>query len=78
MDLNNRSRTLAIQLLRSTPFYPTHMGQYLREKYFFRHLQKLPVASFSRVLDAGCGPGTSNSRWPRKAGFEARLRSGLS
>lgn len=45
-------------LLRHTPFFPVHMGQYLREKYFFSHLQELPVASFREVLDAGCGPAT--------------------
>ena len=44
-------------LLHHTPFYPIHMGQYLREKYFFRHLQALPITQFHKVLDAGCGPG---------------------
>ena len=40
-----------------TPLRPVHIGQYLREKYFFRHLQVLPVTQFHKVLDAGCGPG---------------------
>lgn len=40
-----------------TPFRPVHIGQYLREKYFFRHLRVLPVTQFRKVLDAGCGPG---------------------
>ena len=40
-----------------TPFRPVHIGGYLREKYFFRHLQVLPVTQFHKVLDAGCGSG---------------------
>jgi len=40
-----------------TPFRPVHIGGYLREKYFFRHLGALPVTQFYKVLDAGCGPG---------------------
>ena len=40
-----------------TPFRPVHIGQYLREKYFFRYLQVLSVTQFHKVLDAGCGPG---------------------
>jgi len=40
-----------------TPFRPVHIGQYLREKYFFRYLQTLPVIQFHKVLDAGCGIG---------------------
>lgn len=58
MSLHDSAREVIKRLLYHTPLYPVHMGQYLREKYFFRHLQKLPVASFCRVLDAGCGPGT--------------------
>ena len=40
-----------------TLFRPVHIGQYLREKYFFRHLRALPVTQFCKVLDAGCGLG---------------------
>lgn len=58
MSLCDPAAEVIKHFLRPTPFYPIHMGQYLREKYFFRHLQRLPVASFCRVLDAGCGPGT--------------------
>ena len=59
MSLSNRTKALwTVRLLRSTVFYPVHTCQYLREKYFLRHLRRLPAASFCQVLDAGCGLGT--------------------
>src|SRR5215510_6790822 len=45
------------RLLRPTPFYPVHMGAYIRGLYFWREIKKLPVAQFRKVFDAGCGPG---------------------
>lgn len=39
------------------PFQPVHIGGYLRKKYFFRYMRRLPVPSFQEVLDAGCGSG---------------------
>ncbi len=44
-------------VIHRTPFRPVHIDQYLREKYFFRHLQCLPIIQFRKVLDAGCGSG---------------------
>jgi len=44
-------------IFRCTPFYPVHLGQYLRKMNFFKCLSDLPIKSFQQVLDAGCGPG---------------------
>lgn len=44
-------------IFRLTPFYPVHIGQYLRNKYFFKSLRTLPIKSFQHALDAGCGSG---------------------
>ena len=57
MTLSNRAKEIIKCLLRRTPFYPVHMGHYLRENYFFKHLKTLSVTLFQEVLDAGCGPG---------------------
>ena len=40
-----------------TPFRLVHISHYLRQKYFFKHLQAVPVTQFHKVLDAGCGSG---------------------
>lgn len=44
-------------LLKFTPFYPYHIGGYVRNLYFWKYVQKLPLENFSYVLDAGCGNG---------------------
>lgn len=51
-------KSLIKKILRRTPFYSVHLGQYLRKKYFFKSLSVLPVESFQHVLDAGCGSGS--------------------
>lgn len=52
-----------------TPFYPVHIGQYLRKIYFFKALRALPTESFCQALDAGCGSGIYTlklaKRYPR-------------
>lgn len=48
-----------------TPFQPVHIGGYLRKKYFFRYMRRLPVLSFQDVLDAGCGTGEYTLRLAR-------------
>ncbi len=45
------------RILKYTPFYPDHMGEYIRNLYFWRCVKKLPVERFIRILDAGCGEG---------------------
>lgn len=50
-------RSLAKDILKSTPFYPRHMGDYIRRMYFWREVKKLPVGRWNRVLDAGFGSG---------------------
>jgi 2-polyprenyl-3-methyl-5-hydroxy-6-metoxy-1,4-benzoquinol methylase len=45
------------ELLKYTPFYPIHTGNYIRDIYFWKYLKKLPVEKFTKVLDAGCGSG---------------------
>ncbi len=44
-------------LLKFTPFYPQHIGTYIRRLYFWKYIKKLPVEEFKEVLDAGCGGG---------------------
>jgi len=44
-------------LLKSTLFYPDHIGGYVRNLYFWKYVQKLPLEDFNCVLDAGCGSG---------------------
>ena len=51
--------------IRYTPFQPIHIGGYLRKKYFFRYMRRLPVLSFQEVLDAGCGSGEYSLRLAR-------------
>ena len=57
MSLANQAKEIIKSLLRHTPLYPVHIGQYMRKKYFFKYLQMLPITTFHEVLDAGCGPG---------------------
>lgn len=45
------------ELVRRTPLYPVHVGKYLRSRYFWREVSRLPVYDFQSVLDAGCGSG---------------------
>lgn len=51
--------------IRYTPFQPVHIGGYIRKKYFFRYMRRLPVPSFQEVLDAGCGSGEYTSMLAR-------------
>ena len=39
------------------PFYPKHIGAYTRNLYFWKYTTKLPINSFSCILEAGCGWG---------------------
>lgn len=50
-------KLIAKSLLRITPFYPQHIGGYVRNLYFWRYIKRLPVKNFTYVLDAGCGGG---------------------
>jgi SAM-dependent methyltransferase len=45
------------RLIRFTPFYPRHIGVYVRTLYFWKSIKKLPVKNFTYVLDAGGGDG---------------------
>lgn len=45
-------------LLKLTPFYPYHIGGYVRNLHFWKCVEKLPVENFACILDAGCGNGT--------------------
>jgi len=44
-------------ILKKTPFEPTHMGDYIRSLYFWKHIRTIPVETFMTILDAGCGDG---------------------
>jgi len=50
-------KSLARVILKNSPFYPRHMGDYIRRMYFWREVEKLPVERWTRVLDAGSGSG---------------------
>lgn len=52
-----KMKLIAKNLLKHTPFFPTHMGSYIRNLYFEKYLNKLPIKNFTKVLDAGCGDG---------------------
>lgn len=52
-----KRKLIATNLLKITPFYPRHIGDYTRNLYFWKCIKKLPVKKFSCVLDAGCGRG---------------------
>lgn len=41
-----------------SPFRPVHMGFYIRDLYFKKYLQQIPVERFKEVLDAGCNDGS--------------------
>jgi len=51
------AKTLAKHILRRTPLYPVHIGNYIRGLHFWREVSRLPVDDFKSVLDAGCGSG---------------------
>jgi 2-polyprenyl-3-methyl-5-hydroxy-6-metoxy-1,4-benzoquinol methylase len=44
-------------LIKKTGLWPTHIGVYLRKKYFNEVVKDLQSDSIKKVLDAGCGPG---------------------
>lgn len=48
---------IAKNLLKHTPFYPIHIGNYIRSLYFQKYLRQLPVEKVTKVLDACCGGG---------------------
>jgi len=50
-------KSLIKKLLKHTPFYPVHIGAYIRNLYFWRFIKKLPIEKFVKILDAGCGGG---------------------
>jgi len=50
-------KLIAKSLLRHTAFYPIHIGNYIRNLYFWKYIKKLKVKNFIYVLDAGCGRG---------------------
>ncbi|KAF5434013.1 2-polyprenyl-3-methyl-5-hydroxy-6-metoxy-1,4-benzoquinol methylase [Candidatus Methanophagaceae archaeon] len=50
-------KPIAKNLLVHTPYYPVHIGNYIRSLYFQKYLGQLPVEKVTNVLDAGCGGG---------------------
>jgi 2-polyprenyl-3-methyl-5-hydroxy-6-metoxy-1,4-benzoquinol methylase len=49
------AKELLRKLIKSSPFSVRHIGNYIRELWFFRIIQSLPLETFTSVLDAGCG-----------------------
>ena len=45
------------QFIKKSFFYPSHIGNYIRELYFWDFLKKLPERKIKTILDAGCGGG---------------------
>lgn len=56
-ELMSLARTVIKRFLKFTPFYPTHIGDYIRNIYFSKCTESLPWKDFSRILDSGCGHG---------------------
>jgi SAM-dependent methyltransferase len=53
-------------LLTHEPFKPAHMGNWIRERYFYYYLKRYaPTNQVKDVLDGGCGQG----RFARKVAF---------
>jgi SAM-dependent methyltransferase len=51
-------KKLKLYLLTHPPFLPAHMGNWIREKYFFKYVHTyIPPEKIHRILDAGCGQG---------------------
>lgn len=56
MDMRLKKR-IAEFLLKIPPFRLLHMGNYIRQIYFWRSCRKLNMKDFKDALDAGCGHG---------------------
>lgn len=52
-----KKRSIVKNLLTHTPFYPNHIGNYIRSLYFWKYINKLPLKNFTKILEAGCGDG---------------------
>ena len=50
-------KLIAKSLLKYTAFYPVHIGNYIRNLYFWKYIKRLKIKNFIYVLDAGCGGG---------------------
>ena len=50
-------KSIVKKILKYTPFYPKHIGVYIRDLYFWRYVNRLPLKSFAFILEAGCGGG---------------------
>lgn len=53
-------------LLKFTPFYPYHIGDYVRNLHFWKCVKKLPIENFTCILDAGCGNGAYTKKVAEK------------
>jgi len=51
--INNKLK----QFIKKSFLYPKHIGNYIRELYFWDFVQKLPKEKIKTILDAGCGQG---------------------
>ena len=50
-------KIIAKNILKYTPFYPQHIGNYERNLMFWKYVKRLPIEKFTKILDAGCGEG---------------------
>lgn len=57
MEVNKKIKSFVKLVLKYTPFKIVHMGAYIRGLYFWKHLRKMPIEKFEKILDAGCGAG---------------------
>ncbi|MCX5806894.1 MAG: class I SAM-dependent methyltransferase [Proteobacteria bacterium] len=57
MTYKETAKAILKTAIRHTSFNPVHMGDYIRNLYFMKTIQKLPFNRFAYVLDAGCGDG---------------------
>ena len=76
---NESSKFFVRRILEPTPFYPVHIGTYIRNLYFRRCLRRLPINSFTEVLDAGSGSGeratwmAKSFPWVRLVGIDIKM-----
>lgn len=53
-------------LFKLTPFYPSHIGNLVRNTYFWKYTETLPWKNFTKILDAGCGGGEYAKKLSRR------------
>jgi 2-polyprenyl-3-methyl-5-hydroxy-6-metoxy-1,4-benzoquinol methylase len=59
MSGKSKGQLLMHRLIDSSCFRPVHIGHHIRSLHFQRQCRHLPLKRFQRILDAGCGEGST-------------------